>query len=73
MVLTKLRPMIPKFPEARLIWAVVEQAILDLALGNEEAVKSARKFLNGRLWHAELVGIDPDYVRRVIDMVGLER
>lgn len=71
LVLHKLSPMTPEDASGKLIWAVVEQAVRDLAW-NADVADEAKKYLCGPMWHASLVGIDPDYVRRVIRQVGIE-
>jgi len=71
MVLHKLSPLTPQDACGRLIWAVVEQAVRDLAW-NAVVADEAKRYLRGPLWHASLVGIDPEYVRRVIRQVGIE-
>lgn len=54
-------------PEARLFCAVIEQAIRDVASGRELERRSAINFLSQKtIWHAELLGIDSEYLHRVL-------
>lgn len=66
-----------------LMYSVVERAILDasgdiykaqdsVTKSYNEAKESARDYLNNDLIHAEICGIDPEWIRRVLTKCGLE-
>jgi len=70
------------FPEKKLMLSVIELALIDKYNWNqvmsrqpshEERVliNNARSYLEGELWHAEVCGVDSDYVKRVIREEGL--
>jgi len=61
----------PRFdtPEGKLILAVIMRAISDLKLRNQKV--SARRYLRGEMWPAELLDVNPDWVRRVIRECGV--
>lgn len=65
----KIRTQFRDTPEHKLCYAVVEQAINDLCDAKEE--RSAKRYLIGEIVHAELCGVDSDWVRRVILKCGL--
>ena len=50
----------------RLMLAIIEQAVSDYVIGRE--AKSAERYLFGHkgLWHAEMIGLEPEYVQRVV-------
>lgn len=69
----------PESPEINLLWAILEQTLEDLALISREhinadtvyAIKSARLHIKiGSLWYCRFLGLEPDYVRRVITDCG---
>jgi hypothetical protein len=51
----------------RLMLAIIEQAVSDYVTGHGEA-KSAERYLFSHkgLWHAEMIGLEPEYVQRVV-------
>ena len=73
------------FPEKKLMLSVIELALIDkynwnqydelfdILIRKEERVliNNARSYLEGELWHAEVCGVDSDYVKRVIREEGL--
>lgn len=70
------------FPEKKLMLSVIELALIDKYNWNqvmsrqpsqEERVliNNAKSYLEGELWHAEVCGVDSDYVKRVIREEGL--
>jgi|TARA_R110001606_G_C15238106_1_gene635903 hypothetical protein len=71
-----------EFPEKKLMLSVIELALIDRHNWNqvmsrqpsqEERVliNNAKSYLEGELWHAEVCGVDSDYVKRVIREEGL--
>lgn len=51
-------------PNARLMWAIVETAIMDLAYSNGRIEwDRAILYLRGPIPHAEICGISPDWIR----------
>jgi len=72
-----------KSPEARLMLAVIEQALIDYfnwnqvmhnrpTLEEKELIRGAGRYLAYDLRHAEMAGVDSDYVRRVMKEEGLK-
>ena len=70
------------FPEKKLMLSVIELALIDKYNWNqvmsrqpsqEERVliNNASSYLDGELWHAEICGVDSEYVKRVIREEGL--
>lgn len=66
-----------KMPEKKLMLSVIELALIDKhnwsqvmsrQPSQEERIliNNASKYLAGNLWHAEVCGVDSDYVKRVI-------
>lgn len=68
----------PSFPEGRLMGAVVCGAITDLNIsilsGEETALlrRKAMTYLNGPMKHAELAGVEPEWIRLIMKRVGLD-
>jgi len=58
-----------KSPEEKLFFAIVERAIYDACV---DGYYGARSYLSGYIPHAEMCGVDSDWIRRVIKKVGLE-
>ena len=62
----KLLTQFGRSPEERLMCAIVCKAIDDaVAFGSKEAIK----YLQDDLIHAEAAGIDPDWVKKVINAI----
>jgi|TARA_R100000458_G_scaffold23317_1_gene20845 hypothetical protein len=70
------------FPEKKLMLSVIELALIDKYNWNQVMsrqpsqeerilINSAGVYLEGELWHAEICGVDSDYVKRVIREEGL--
>lgn len=69
-------------PEKKLMLAVIELALIDTAnwdqvmsrspsLEERNLINGAEAYLKGDLWHAEVCGVDPLYVKRIIKEEGL--
>ena len=70
------------FPEKKLMLSVIELALIDKYNWNQVMsrhpsqeerilINNASSYLEGELWHAEICGVDSDYVKRVIREEGL--
>ena len=63
-------------PEGKLCCAVVEQAISDVYLSpwSNDGIgyKGAWEYLTGSMPHAEICGVEAEYIRRVLVQSGLE-
>jgi len=68
----KIRSVFPETPYGKLFRAVVEQAMLDCNSNEDGARSMARHYLCGRMPHAELCGVDADYVRRIMRATGVD-
>ena len=69
-------------PEKKLMLAVIEQALIDKHNWNQvmmrqpsgeerKLINEAESYFDGLIWHAEISGVESDYVRRVIKESGL--
>ncbi len=68
--LRRIRYQFPDYPESNLMYSVVERAVLDLQSRNEGY--SAAKYLSGDIFHAEIIGIDSDWVRQTLRTAGVD-
>jgi hypothetical protein len=70
------------FPEKKLMLSVIELALIDKYNWNQVMsrqpsqeerilINNASSYLDGDLWHAEICGVDSEYVKRVIMEEGL--
>lgn len=70
------------FPEKKLMLSVIELALIDKYNWNQVMsrqpsqeerilINNASSYLAGDLWHAEICGVDSEYVKRVIREEGL--
>ena len=60
----KVSPQFPNTPDGRLMFVVVAQAVSDLQ--NSQNRYDANKYLQGRMIHAEVCGVDPQWIRNVL-------
>lgn len=58
-------------PEAQLMFAIVCSAILDLSEENHR--ESAKQYLKGEMIHAQMIGLDPDWIRSTLKELRLLR
>jgi hypothetical protein len=69
-------------PEKKLMLSVIELALIDKLNWNQvmsrqpsqeerNLINNSIPYLKGNLWHAEICGVDSDYVKRVIKEEGL--
>lgn len=65
LVLYIIKHKFPQSPEGRLFFAIVEKAILDLTDKSATLRKDAERYLRGDIIHAQLCGVDPEWIRRV--------
>lgn len=76
LIAIKIRPEFGNSQEGKLMFAVVNQAIIDFTSESKDMKKidkdSARNYLLGNMPHAFLCSVDPSYIRRVIKKVGIE-
>lgn len=84
-VIAKLRTQVRPSPEANFMLSVISQAITDLhnpqlyedySKGNREQKqeyikRAAREYLSGPMPHAHMIGLDPDWIRRLLQTTGL--
>lgn len=75
-IVRRIKPAFKKTGEERLCFEVIHMAIRDAAYITETRTslierRAAKLYLAGRMYHAEICGIDPDWIRRVIKNVGL--
>ena len=66
----KIRYQFPRTAEGQLHYMVVEACIKDLANPRDPHYGSAKSYLSGDMIHAELCGVSPIWIRRVINQVG---
>lgn len=85
MAIRKLRNHVNDSAHSRFMFAIAENAILDLTLADQLHVKSKSKrienktnyksavtYLNGDAIHFEMAGIDASYARRVLNSIGFK-
>ena len=69
-------------PQKKLMLSVIELALIDKhnwdqvmmrqpSQEERNLINNAKGYLDGELWHAEVCGVDSDYVKRVIKEEGL--
>lgn len=69
----KIRPQFLEKPEGKFMFAIVERALADIGDFKCLAdVRSACRYLNNDLIHAELAGVDPQWIREVISRAGIK-
>lgn len=68
-VVRKIGYQFPATPAGQLMHAVVGVAIADLF--RPEVNESAERYLRGSIWHAQISGVDPDWIRSVLMQAGL--
>lgn len=60
-------------PEARLMAEVFIQAVRDgFATDNKADADEAQRYLDGPMPHVQLLGVDPEWVRSVLQRIGLD-
>lgn len=58
-------------PHVALMQTIVDQTISDALVGSTEGRKhEALRYLRGKMVHAELAGVDPDWISRQIKLAG---
>ncbi len=71
----KLSHQFPKSPDANLMLAIIRQALFDFLSPRTKSVghfnpesekRSAKRFLKSQILHAEICGVDSDWIRTVI-------
>lgn len=65
----KLKTIFNDTPEHKLCFAILRQAIQDLRVKKYRS--SALNYLNGPLVHAEVCGVDPEWVRHVLKVCNV--
>lgn len=67
-VIAKIKPQFPAGGEAKLCFAVFEQAVRDLVSKTTSDIdkSSARAYLTGRMENVSVCGVDVDWVRKVM-------
>ena len=75
LVAKKIHPQFPSTGEGQLMFSVVNQALVDSVATDKKADKCERKsairYLQGSIFHAETVGVDSDWIKDVMTRVGL--
>jgi len=67
----KIRTLFPETPEAKLMLAIVVRAVQDASTGKGVKSAAGKSYLRGNMPHAEICGVNPGWIRRVIKKVGL--
>ena len=63
MLVAKIKPQFPvDTPEGKLMFAIIERAILD-ANGKHEHREEAKRYLRGPIPYAVACGVDPEWIR----------
>jgi len=70
-----IRRIASQFPDSfhgRLMLGIVGRALLDsIENGLDYEAHNARDYINGTMHHAELCGVDSEWIRRVVRKIGL--
>ena len=70
--LRKIRPQFGTTPEHRLCFAILEQAVNDLPTMHGSAYLSARRYLADKIYHAEICGVNSEWLRNVLIKTGVD-
>jgi len=73
----KIGHQFPDKPEARLMLAIFASALNDLITNQrgfeaEAARRKAAEYLMGNIWHAQICGVDPDWIRYQLKTAGIK-
>jgi len=68
----KIRTQFGDTPEHKLMFAIVEQAIKDLSSKSIEVSRSAERHIKNEIPHAELCGVDSEWIRLVLKKCGTD-
>lgn len=74
-LINKIRCQFPDTPEARLMLAVINIALVDL-ISNRRGTEiernrdNAARYLSGEMWHALVAGVDPEWIRLQLKTAG---
>ena len=69
--LRRIRAQFPATPEGRLMFAVVDKAVWDSLYRHTWYGESAVRYLEQDLSHAELCGVDPEWIRETLRAMQL--
>ena len=63
-----IRTQFPDSPEGKLMSHIVATAITDAysTFQPEESIRSASEYLKGNIPHAEIAGVDSDWIKRIL-------
>lgn len=67
----KIKTQFPTYPEAKLYFAVVALAVMDLSHGGALR-RAAERYLRGTIHAAEVCGVDSAWIRRVLRQFDLD-
>lgn len=68
----KIRSEFPPTPQCKLMFSVIEVALRDLTAEAAIVRSSARRYLSGEMLHAQVCDVDPDWIKRLMNDVGLD-
>jgi len=73
----KIGHQFPDKPEARLMLAIFAGALNDLITNQsgyevEAARRQAAEYLSGDIWHAQICGVDPEWIRYQLKTAGIK-
>lgn len=71
----KIKHLFPATPEGMLYFAIVERALMDAVAGSTKIEKAAqpeaRRYIKNDLIHADICGVEPSYIQKLIKQIGL--
>ena len=79
----KIHGQFPATPSGQLMFSIVEQALVDVAIDPDSKTNAIRRdefvrtrdsaisFLRGEMLQAEIAGVEPAWVKKIIERVGL--
>lgn len=76
LVKRRIKFVFPKTPEGKLMFSVVMACIEDAFLPktyerNAREISRAQRYIKGNMYHAEIAGVDSEWIRRVLNEEGL--
>lgn len=74
LVAKRIKPQFPECGEGLLCFSIVEQALKDLVDKSAPAkdVSGAARYLSGEIAHAEICGVDSEWIQDTMKKIGLE-
>ncbi len=72
LAIRKIRPQFPvDKPEGKLMFAIVESAIRDAFGIRKIEIRSGNLYIRSSMPHAQICGVDPDWIRSVLKKLNL--